>query len=148
MEILLEKSKKFAFFLFLWYNKGAIYFERMNLFMTYLFGTPKYLVSPTAPRPQYILDTDGENFTVTHCASGILHDMCSLSSISTQCKSGSEGIIQTILQSLYRGKGKNLQESLINCNAVVQISDNAVGEINKIAHRNLYMAPVRSHNKF
>lgn len=97
--------------------------------MTYLFGerTSPHLT----PAPTFILDADERRFSLTHVKSGILHDAVPLDYIRRNCHEQFEGILQTILQSVHHNT------TLVDCNAVIKLTDAALAVINEVARKNL-----------
>ena len=102
--------------------------------MTYLFG--KSTSPHLTPAPNFILDADEKRFSITHVKSGILHDAVPLDYIRRNCHEQFEGILQTILQNV-RPNGS----SLVDCNAVIQLTDAALAVINEVAIKN-----IKKHN--
>ena len=97
--------------------------------MTYLFGE---CTSPhLTPAPTFILDADERRFSVTHVKSGILYDAVPLDYIRQNCREQFEGILQTILQSVHHNN------SLVDCNSVVKLTDAALAVINEVAIKNI-----------
>lgn len=97
--------------------------------MTYLFG--KSTSPHLTPAPNFILDADEKRFSITHVKSGILHDAVPLDYIRKNCHEQFEGILQTILQNVRNNC------TLVDCNAVIQLTDTALAVINEIAIKNI-----------
>ena len=97
--------------------------------MTHLFG--KSASPHITPAPNFILDADEKRFSITHVKSGILHDAVPLDYIRRNCHEQFEGILQTILQNVHNNN------AIVDCNAVILLTDAAIAEINKTAINNL-----------